>query len=215
MGSRRSPHVARWLRLAAVSIAAVPALLACSVLRERAVPAPLPVAPVAEADGQPVGSDYILGPEDVLLISVWREEALTKSVTVRPDGKISFPLIPDLQAGGLTALELRDRITEILGRYVEDPSVSVVVLEPNSFKIFLLGEIAKPGMYRLRSRTTLLQAISLAGGFRDFASPNGTKVIRQGSDGSTVIRVKVNDIIKRAAVEQDLPLQPGDIIVVP
>ena len=170
---------------------------------------------VRPATNGTIGPNYILGPEDLLLVSVWGEEALTKQVTVRPDGKISLPLIPDLQASGLTPLELRDQIAKRLQGYVKAPNVSVVVLEANNFRIFLLGEIAKPGMYRVRNQTTLLQAISMAGGFTHFAAPNGTTIIRHQSNSREVIPVQVNDIVKNGLAERDLWLMPGDIVIIP
>ncbi len=170
-----------------------------------------PMSVFAQAGDPP---DYILGPGDALLISVWREETLTRTVTVRPDGKISFPLVQEIRVSGLTPLQLRDMIEERLRKYVQNPNVSVVVTEYNSFKIYIIGEVGRPGMYQLKSPTTLLQALSLAGGFRDFASPNKTKVIRKGPKGREVISVKVNDIMGGEA-DKDIPLKPDDTIVVP
>ncbi len=170
------------------------------------------VVPV-EAEKPP--GDYQLGPEDVLFVSVWGEEDLTLEVTIRPDGKLSLPLIPDLQAEGLTALGLRDEITTRLQEYVHEPNVSVVVVQANNFSVFLLGDIVNPGQYRLRNHTTLVQVISMAGGFTDFAQPNGTKIIRYHDHVREVIPVPVNDIIKNGEVEKDLWLMPGDTILVP
>ncbi len=170
---------------------------------------------VVPVEAEKLPGDYHLGPEDVLFVSVWGEEDLTLEVTIRPDVKLSMPLIPDLEAEGLTALELRDEITMRLREYVHEPNVSVVVVQANNFSVFLLGDIVNPGQYRLRNHTTLVQVISMAGGFTEFASPNGIKIIRYHNHVREVIPVPVNDIIKKGEVEKDLWLMPGDTILVP
>src|SRR5512139_1479224 len=122
--------------------------------------------------------DYVIGPEDVLYIQVWKEEALTRTVPVRSDGMISLPLINEVQASGLTPLQLRERLTEKFKAFVDNPTVTVVVMEANSFKVFVSGQVKTPGVYRLRSETTLLQIISLAGDFTNEANPRKIVVIR-------------------------------------
>ncbi|MFV1950514.1 MAG: polysaccharide biosynthesis/export family protein [Nitrospinota bacterium] len=158
---------------------------------------------------------YVIGVEDVLEVTVWGNQALSHTVTVRPDGKISLPLIDDVQAGGLSPIQLRDSITERLKEFVDDPDVTVIVSEINSFKIFINGEVVRPGMYRLQSKTTILEAISLAGGFTPWASPNRITVVRKGKDGEKRIRVKYNKIIKGKDPEGNILLKPGDTIIVP
>ena len=120
----------------------------------------------------PVGADgdYKIGPEDVLDIAVWSNTALSRTVPVRPDGKISIPLLNDVQAAGLTAMQLRDVLTKRLSEYVPTPEVSVIVREVRSFKVSVLGEIKTPGRYEIKSRTTILDILAQAGPFSDFAS---------------------------------------------
>jgi protein involved in polysaccharide export with SLBB domain len=122
--------------------------------------------------------EYVIGPEDILYIHVWREENLTRTIPVRMDGRISIPLIDDVQAAGLTPLQLKDLLTQKLKAFIEDPTLSVVVTEPNSCKVYVSGGIRTPGVYRLRSRTSLLQLIPMAGGFTEWA--NQKKILISG-----------------------------------
>lgn len=164
-----------------------------------------------------VTPDYIIGPEDVLDVSVWKNTDLSRTVVVRPDGKISLPLIGDVVAVGMTATQLADTISERLKEYKENPQVSIVVKEINSYAIYVLGEVAHPGKYPLKSKTTLLQAITLAGGFTPTAVRNRIVVFRFGENGQKDIKIKVNydDIILRDGSGQNLVLAPGDTIVIP
>jgi len=164
-----------------------------------------------------VTSDYIIGPEDVLEITVWRNTDLSKVVAVRPDGRISLPLIGDVGAAGRTAAELAGAIAEKLKEFKENPQVSIVVKEVNSYAIYVLGEISKPGKYPLKSKTTLLQAITLASGFTPAAARNKIVVFRFGEQGGKDIKIKASydDIIMRDESPQNIQLKPGDTIVVP
>ncbi|MCP9439376.1 MAG: polysaccharide biosynthesis/export family protein [Nitrospira sp.] len=164
-----------------------------------------------------VTPDYIIGPEDVLDVNVWKNTDLSRTVLVRPDGKISLPLIGDVVAVGMTATQLADAISERLKEYKENPQVSIVVKEINSYAIYVLGEVAHPGKYPLKSKTTLLQAITLAGGFTPTAVRNKIVVFRFGEKGEKDIKIKVNydDIILRDGSTQNLVLIPGDTIVIP
>ncbi|MCP9452173.1 MAG: polysaccharide export protein [Nitrospira sp.] len=164
-----------------------------------------------------VTPDYIIGPEDVLDVSVWKNTDLSRTVVVRPDGKISLPLIGDVVAVGMTATQLADVISDRLREYKENPQVSIVVKEINSYAIYVLGEVAHPGKYPLKSKTTLLQAITLAGGFTPTAVRNKIVVFRFGENGQKDIKIKVNydDIILRDGSSQNLVLAPGDTIVIP
>jgi polysaccharide export outer membrane protein len=127
-----------------------------------------------------VTADYILGPEDVLEITVWRSADLSKVVTVRPDGRISLPLIGDVSAMGKTTVQLASDLSAKLKEYKENPQVSIVVKEVNSYAIFVLGEVMKPAKYPLKTKTTLLQAITLASGFTQTAARNKIVVFRFG-----------------------------------
>jgi polysaccharide export outer membrane protein len=164
---------------------------------------------------------YVIGPEDVLDISVWKNPDLSRSVTVRPDGRISLPLIGDVTAAGLTPGALRRSITKKLQEYQETVVVSVIVNEVNSYRIFILGEVARPGTYLMKRRTTVLQAIAIAGGFNQYASKNKMVVVRErvGSDGAEErTPVRFDDLVKtggKGKKEQNLILRPGDTIFVP
>ena len=162
-------------------------------------------------------TDYIIGPEDVLEISVWRNADLSKQVSVRPDGKISLPLVGDVIAVGKTATQLADIISQKLKEYKENPQVSIVVREVNSYSIYVLGEVTRPAKYPLKSKTTLLQAITLSGGFSPAAARNKIVVFRFSENGEKDIRIKASydDIILRDGSAQNIVLAPGDTIVVP
>ena len=172
---------------------------------------------VQEKSSLTVTADYIIGPEDVLDITVWKNVDLSKTVQVRPDGRISLPLIGDVTAVGRTSAQLTDDIASRLKAYMENPTVSIVVKEVNSYAIFVLGEVAKPGRYPLKSKTTLLQAITLASGFTVVASRNKIVVFRFGKDGEPLTKIKANydDIVLRDGTNQNIELKPGDTIVVP
>jgi polysaccharide export outer membrane protein len=157
---------------------------------------------------------YRIGPEDVLHVSVWENPELTIDVTVRPDGKISFPLIKEIQAADFTPMELSDVLSRNLKEYIKDPRVTVIVTQTNSRKIFLVGNVLRPGSYLLRHDMTLLQALSLAGGFTTFASPRGMKLIR-GAGGKQESRsINYYKMIEGTEVD-DYMLKPGDTIVIP
>lgn len=163
-----------------------------------------------------VTTDYLLGPEDVLEITVWHSAELSRVVTVRPDGKISLPLIGDVSAMGKTATQTSSDISAKLKEWKENPQVSIVVKEVNSYAVYVLGEINKPGKYPLRIKTTLLQAITLASGFTITAARNKIVVFRFGKDGhQTKIRASYDDIVLRDGANQNIELKPGDQIVVP
>lgn len=164
-----------------------------------------------------INQDYRIGPEDVLEISVWKNADLSKTVNVRPDGKISLPLVGDLQAGGLTPTQLKEEITSRLKTYQETAVVSVIVQAVNSYRVFIVGEVRTPGTYLLKNRTTVLQAISLAGGFTQFASKNKIMVIRQKADGTDErIKVRFDDLVYGDEnSKKNLTLNPGDTIFVP
>ncbi len=164
-----------------------------------------------------VTPEYILGPEDVLEISVWKNNDLSKQVQVRPDGRISLPLIGDVSAVGKTATQLTEEIAGRLKSYMENPTVSILVREVNSYQIYVLGEVNKPGKFALKSKLTLLQAVTVAGGFTQVAARNKIVVFRFGKDseGMTKIKASYDDIVIRDGSSQNIELKPGDLIVVP
>ena len=164
-----------------------------------------------------VTADYIIGPEDVLDITVWKNADLSKTVQVRPDGRISLPLIGDVTAVSRTSTQLTEEISARLRSFIEIPTVSIVVSQVNSYSIYVLGEIMKPGKYPLKSKTTLLQAITLASGFTPIAAHNKIVIFRFGKDGEGLQKIKASydDIVLRDGSGQNIELKPGDQIVVP
>ncbi len=159
---------------------------------------------------------FYIGPEDVLEVSVWRNPDLSKVVTVRPDGRISLPLIGDLRASGLTPSELTSLITSKLATFMESPNVSVMLQEVKSYSIYVMGQVKEPGRYFLKSKTTLLQAITLAGGFTP-AADRTRIVIFRWAGGNKEIKLKASypDIVLKDGADQNIVLKPGDTVVVP
>lgn len=165
-------------------------------------------------------SEFLLGPEDVLNVTIWKNQDLSREVVVRPDGMISMPLVGDIQATGLTANLLAKRIAERLTEYLASPIVFVQVKDVNSYYIYVMGEVAKPGKYSLKSYANVMQGISLAGGFTPYAKKNKIKVLRVSADGQNgkhqvEIPVQYDEILKGNAVPGNFFLRIGDVIVVP
>ena len=160
--------------------------------------------------------NYLIGPQDILDIIVWKEQELTRNVPVRPDGKISLPLLNDVQAAGLTPMQLSMRITTSLRKYVADPQVTVVVTQINSQRIYILGEVNRAGAYPLLPGMTVLEALSSSGGFTIFANTKKIYLLRKTADGKQEkLPFNYKDVIHGKAQEQNIPLQAGDTIVVP
>lgn len=158
------------------------------------------------------GPTYVIGPGDVLDIDVWKNEELTfKGLPVRPDGKISMPLLNDVQAAGLTAMQLANRLTDMLKTYVKDPQVTVVVAQVNSQRYYVLGEVAHPGVYPILPGLTALQAISTAGGFTQFANEKKIYILR----GSQKLPFNYKMVVQGKDLQENIELKPGDTIVVP
>ena len=157
---------------------------------------------------------YRIGVEDVLFISVWREPDLTREVPVRPDGKISLPLIQDVHAAGKTPAELSQEIDSKLRAFLSSPAVTVVVREVNSLKVYLLGEVTQPGPVTIRSETRLLQAISMVGGVTAFGGRNGVVIYRKTDSGEKTFKVSYKDIVAGKRPQDNVILEPGDTIVV-
>ena len=159
--------------------------------------------------------DYRIGPEDLLSISVWKNEALSRTVPVRPDGKITLPLLNDVVAAGYTPMEFRDILVAKLAEYMPSPEVSVIVTEPRSFKVSVIGEVVKTGRYELRSRTTVLDLLAMVGGLNQFASKSSIYVLRQTGKGQTRIPFNYKKALTASGEQENFFLQPGDIVVVP
>jgi polysaccharide export outer membrane protein len=160
-------------------------------------------------------ANYVIGPADLLDISVWKEPELTRTVPVRPDGRISLPLLNDVQAAGETPTQLATHVTESLKRYVTDPQVTVIVTAINSQRIYLLGEVTRAGAYPLLPGMTVLQAISSAGGLTQYARTQKIYVLRDGDSGQTKVPFNYRDFLKGRNPEQNVVLKVGDTIVVP
>jgi len=178
-------------------------------------PAPATTQPAAPP-AQKADDQYIIGPADVLAINVWKETEISRSVPVRSDGRISLPLIGDVQAAGRTPRQLQDDISKKLASFISEPDVTVIVQETHSQKFNVMGQVGHPGTFLLTDSTTVLDAIALAGGFRDFAKQKQIYVLRQNGDG-TQVRLPFNykDVVKGKNVEQNVKLQARDTVVVP
>jgi len=170
----------------------------------------------AETASRPHDDTFVIGTEDVLAINVWKEPDISRSIPVRSDGKISLPLAGEIQAAGRTPLKLEQEIASRLKNFIADPEVTVMIEQINSQKFNILGEVARPGTYPLTNSATVLDAIALAGGFRDFAKRKSIYVLRQNPDG-TKSRLPFNykNVIKGVDSDQNVKLQPGDTVVIP
>ena len=159
-------------------------------------------------------SGYTIGAEDILDVTVWNNTGISRTVPVRPDGKISLPLVDDVQAAGLTPRQLKADLTRRLGKYIASPEVSVVVREIHSLKVAVIGEVRKPGRFDLKSRTSVLDAIALAGGFNAFARRSKMTIVRV--EGSTVTRIPCDyDKVVSGGRLDAFFLRPGDTLIVP
>jgi len=171
------------------------------------------------ADAEPVSNaaarpDYVIGPDDTLHVSVWKEPDLTATLPVRPDGKISLPLLNDVTAAGLTPMQLADSITEKLKKFIADPRVTVVVTAMNSQRIFVTGEVTHSGAMPLLPNMTMLQALSAAG-FTQFANVKGIYLLRMENGKQTKLPFNYKEVVKGRRPEQNIQLRPGDTVVVP
>ncbi|HTS12568.1 MAG TPA: polysaccharide biosynthesis/export family protein [Candidatus Limnocylindrales bacterium] len=159
--------------------------------------------------------NYVIGAQDVLDISVWKEPDLTRSVPVRPDGKISLPLLNDVQAAGLTPMKLADEITAGLKKFVTDPQVTVIVSQINSQRVYILGEVARAGAYPLLPGMTVLQALSSAGGFTQFANMKKIYVLRNDNGKQEKYPFNYKDVVAGKHPEENIIVKAGDTVVVP
>lgn len=160
-------------------------------------------------------STYVIGPGDVLDINVWKEQEVSRTVPVRPDGKISLPLVNDVQAAGLTPMQLQAELTEGLKKFITGPQVTVIVKEINSRRVFVLGEVARPGAFPMFPNMTVLQALSTAGGFSQFAKLTAIYVLRSEGRRQVTYPFNYKDVVRGLRPEQNISLKPGDTIVVP
>jgi len=173
-------------------------------------------ARAVEVSTKPHDNAFVIGNDDVLAINVWKEPDISRSVPVRPDGKISLPLAGEIQAAGRTPLRLEQDITASLKNYIAEPEVTVIVQQINSQKFNILGLVNRPGSYVITNSATVLDAIAVAGGFRDFAKQKSIYILRQNADGTqTRIHFNYKEVVKGQNLAQNVKLQPSDTIVVP
>ncbi len=197
------------------------ALAVCGSTRAAQADAERPLAtqPAAESRQVPTGvelpPDYVIGPEDVLGVVFWREPDLSGDVTVRPDGRISLPVIGEIEAAGLRPEALKARILTAAGKYVSDANVAVVVRTINSRKVFITGRVTTPGTYPLTGPRTVLQLIALAGGLTEYADAKSITVVREENGATKSLKVNYKEISKGRSLEQNIQLKPGDTVVVP
>ncbi|MFA7061401.1 MAG: polysaccharide biosynthesis/export family protein [Pedobacter sp.] len=176
-----------------------------------------PSIPPLEVNNAPqhLGQDYIIGPGDVLGISVWRDDSLTKSVVVLPDGKIQYPLLGEIMVGGKTVAQLKKEFVEKLSSYIVDADITVEVKQSNSLFIYIIGKVNNPGRQMLVANTTVLQALAMAGGLNIFAEKDDIKIFRQDSDKTLVYSFRYSQVVSGNNLDDNLLLKRGDVIVVP
>ncbi len=170
---------------------------------------------IGQSEAAPNEPGYMLGPEDVVAISVWKDDNLTREAVVRPDGMVSFPLVGDVPAAGRTVDDLRIELVKRLTRYIPTPHVTVSATKILSYKIYVLGRVNRPGEYLVGHYTDVLQALSLAGGLTPFASENDIKVMRREHGEQRAIPFRYGDAQKGKDLKQNIVLQRGDVVVVP
>ena len=231
----RRKVTAGWLVLLALVALVAPAQAAAAPIgavaspqatAKPAKPAPAPAPAKVQAppvQAPPAGvvppADYVIGTDDVLIVMFRREKDMSSEVTVRPDGKITLPLLNDVQAAGLTPDQLRVRVTEAAKRFVEDPSVTVMVKQINSRKVFVTGQVVKPGAYPIGDRMTVVQLISMAGGLSESAKQKNIVIIREAGarPGAKPLAFRFNyeDVQKLKNLASNIELKPGDTVIVP
>ena len=200
-----------FIRMVACRLGAL--LLICSVLTGAqacagSLPSGSEPAPAADVS-------YLLGPEDVVKISVWKDEHLTQEVVVRPDGMISFPLVGDIPAAGRTIEDVRLELVKRLNKFVPNPHVSVLATKIISYKIYVIGRVNKPGEFLLGHYTDVLQALSLAGGLTPYAAENDIRVMRRNRGEQQVFQFRYGDVRKGKDLSQNIILERGDVVMVP
>lgn len=195
-------------RLAAILLLALPAWAAAAETAGEAVASPA---------SSPVGADYVVGPGDVIQVFVWRNPELTVTVPVRPDGKISTPLVEDMVAVGKNPSALARDIEKVLSEYVKSPQVNVIVTQPASVfsQVKVMGQVTRPQALAYREGMTVLDAVLAVGGVGQFAAPNRTKLLRNENGKQTEIHIKLNSLLNGGDLKQNLPLKPGDVLLVP
>lgn len=178
-------------------------------------PAPeRPTVPSATSSA-PVPADYVIGADDVLGVLFWRDQEMSGDVTVRPDGMITLPLLRDIRAAGLTPDVLRSQIQQAASKYIADPNVTVVVRQINSRKVFITGQVARPGPYPMPTPMTVMQLIAVAGGLLEFADDKNVTVMRTEGGKAQSFKFSYRDVARGRNLDQNITLRPGDTVVVP
>ena len=187
-----------------------------------AVPAPTTAPPPAGAPGAPAipagvvpPPGYVIGPEDALSVVFWREKDMSTDAAVRPDGMITVPLLNDIHAAGLTPDQLRERIQTAAAKFVEDPTVTIVVKAINSRKVFITGLVAKPGQYPLAGPTSVMQLIAMAGGLQEYADSKKILIMRTEGGEQVAKPFNYQDVLNRKNLKQNIDLLPGDTVIIP
>lgn len=215
VGSNRACNV-RWPMLWLGSSVILGGLLAAQTMPDNPQAGQGTASSSVNASAKAHDDTFVIGDDDLLSVNVWKEPEVSKLVPVRSDGKISLPLVGEVQAAGRTPLKLEQDIAARLKNYISEPEVTVIVQQINSRKFNILGMVSKPGTYPILNSATVLDAISLAGGFRDFAKQKNIYILRQNSDGTqTRIPFNYKQVVKGENPAQNIPLQPRDTIVVP
>jgi polysaccharide export outer membrane protein len=176
--------------------------------------APAPVKPSVAPATTPLPSDYVIGVEDVLSVIFWREKDMSAEVVVRPDGKISLPMLNDIHAAGMTPEALAESIAKVGTKFVRDAGATVIVKEIRSRKIYIIGEVSKPGTFQLGSEMTVLQAIGEAGGFIEGANKGDVKIVRNQGGKEQRFKFNYKEVVEGKNPQQNIKLQPGDTIIV-
>jgi len=166
---------------------------------------------------KPVAQDssYVLGPMDVLEVQVWKEPDFSRQVLVRPDGKITLPLLGDIRVSGMNTMDLKELLTAKLQDYIDSPEVTVILVESHSKNFYIIGKVTRPGTYELTPGMTVLQALSVAGGLGEWADKDSIRIIRRSGGKEKVIRFNYDKVMSGKNLEQNIPLKPNDTIVVP
>ena len=207
-------NMRRMTRLGGVVLGMAGLLIALSAGAEAQEKKPAAAAAnvAAAMDSEP---EYILGPGDQIDIAVWKDETLTKSVIVLPDGKISFPLIGEIKAAGRTVPQLKQEITKKISPFAPDPIISIEVRQVNSMLVYVIGRVNTPGRFSLNTNVNVLQALTIAGGLNPFAKRDKIKIFRREGAKTTIFRFKYDEVVEGTELEQNIILQRGDVVVVP
>ena len=202
----------QWTRAIAGAAAAC---LSAQLVAAQTAPQAAPTNAASTPNTVRLSNDYKIGPDDVLTISFWRDKEMSSDVTVRPDGKITLPLVNDVDAAGLSPDQLRETLVAEAKKYVEDPNPTVIVKQINSKKVFITGSIEKPGSYPITAPTTVLQLLAMAGGLKEYAHSKDIVIMRTENGRPTGYKFNFKQVADRRNMKSNIELRPGDTVVVP